>query len=415
MIRRIALPCILALTSACAVSPRRPADASDYVNDLVFPAQTEQLVMVERFVYDSPLLGVKLGYRRKDPRGDLVDVFIYPIRASRWSEEDAALVLDTAIRGVLEEIEVASRIEGGYELLGEARIEPYRLQSGGAVYEGRHLVVPARFSDGYEYDSHVFLFLQGDKYVKFRCRIPRSEFTRGVAPDYAVREILPALRVPPPSPWMQRLRTAFDGILAPGAVPSSPKEKKFSELFRTHYAGMDFPRVTYHVDLRHIESAGNPEVGVLLHYQPLDGRGDWVFVHVYAVSAEQRANDADRLLDGEIANIVDIARAVTEGASRVEWLAEPRIEPYRMELAGVVYEGRRIFIPFREGADRYDANGYLFVKAGWFVYIKCLMHQSSVSRLADEDYAVRELLPLLRPPTTERTSAAQDPVPAGAD
>jgi hypothetical protein len=194
----------LCLLSACATTSQRMPGVSDHPGDFRYPNETENLVLVDTHVYDEPLLGISLKYRDKTYHFDLIDVYVYPIGKVSW--EDAIPVLKEETARAVQEIDAAVKrgIYLSQQTYGGAL--EIALFAGTREYRGVKLQTEITTRENAVFASLIYLFIQQDKFIKFR--VSKIKAMDGISPDtdYALAEILAELVVPPESRYMAILR-----------------------------------------------------------------------------------------------------------------------------------------------------------------------------------------------------------------
>lgn len=177
---------------------------SDRPGDFRYPQETENLILAGKQVYDEPLLGASLKYRDKTYHFDLIDVYVYPIGKVSW--EDAIPVLREEAARAVKEIDAA--VQRGIYLSqrtdGEAR--EIALFADGETHRGVKLETEITTREKAVFASFIYLFIQQDKFIKFR--VSKIKAMDGISPDtdYAPAEIFAKLVVPPESRYMAALR-----------------------------------------------------------------------------------------------------------------------------------------------------------------------------------------------------------------
>ncbi len=190
---------IVALVAGCASQPK--IHSSNYERDLIAPNETENFIQVEKTIYPQPQYGVGMSYANKRHPSDHTTVYIYPIPSIDWSDNEATLAKE--MKPVLTEVD-AMVSHGRYDSATAAAESPFIFTANEQTYNG----LKAHFSFTTQqraYDSDAYLFIQKDKFIKFRVSFD-SELTANWNGDAAVKELLPLITVPDESPWMRENR-----------------------------------------------------------------------------------------------------------------------------------------------------------------------------------------------------------------
>ena len=199
---RLALPLLLlAVLSACAGSQKQTENI-DNISELGYPSETTNLVLVRDSVYENPLLGIGLSYRDKINATDLITVYVYPIQQKDWSEQQPLLLGETA--RVIAEVDYLIE-QGRYQSRTEPELSEFTMQHDERIYRGVKSAFQLTLANGDRFDSESFVFIEGDKFIKFR-----TSFNKDYTPDWSgdpvVEELLPELVVPPESDYMKLYR-----------------------------------------------------------------------------------------------------------------------------------------------------------------------------------------------------------------
>lgn len=194
----------LGLLISCATPSSKMPGISDRPADLRYPDETVNFLLAGKHIYEEPLLGVSLKYRDKTYHFDLIDVYVYPVGKVSWDDKISVLK-DEAAKAV-QEIDAA--VERGLYRSRRAGGEPLEitLVAGDKAYEGVKLETEITTRENAVFASFIYLFIQQDKFVKFR--VSKIKAMDGITPDtdYAPAEILAELVVPPESRYMAELR-----------------------------------------------------------------------------------------------------------------------------------------------------------------------------------------------------------------
>ncbi|MBN8429588.1 hypothetical protein JF535_01865 [Microbulbifer salipaludis] len=197
----IAIICCLTLASCASV---RPKNATDYESQLGYPDETRNFVIINKKVFDEPMLGVMLEYTNKQYTRDNIDLYVYPIANYSWSDTEETL--SGEMERVLAEVDQAIEY-GYYQGRGEETIEPFQFSVDGDNYSGLKASFELTDKNDVTHFSNAYVFLEKDKYLKFRTSF-NSIDTVPWNGDDAVKELLPTLEVPGESQYMADLRAA---------------------------------------------------------------------------------------------------------------------------------------------------------------------------------------------------------------
>jgi len=179
-------------------------ESSDYEADLEIPERVGSFRQTDREVSRDPFSGAMIRFNHKDFGFDRADVFVYPIRATDW--RDQRKTIENELDNVRAEIRYFEQEGFVKEVnLHDPEISEWSIDSNNRV---------VGFMDGYylrpEYDKSytaVYIFIEGDKFVKVRASFPETEEgASAAAPDDFVRELIQSITVPEESLFMARLR-----------------------------------------------------------------------------------------------------------------------------------------------------------------------------------------------------------------
>lgn len=172
-------------------------NTTDYEHELQYPKKTANLVFKELKIYDDPLYGAGLSYVDPEYPTDLITLYIYPIPATEWEDEQASL--QDEMNSVIEELNYA------YVRVSKENREPFSFEAKSKKFSGLKASFNTWMDDDTELNSNAYLFIAEDKFVKFRTSF-HALLTPDWNGDHIVQEILPELIVPPESPYMHKLR-----------------------------------------------------------------------------------------------------------------------------------------------------------------------------------------------------------------
>ena len=148
--------------------------ASDYPADLQYPEAIGDFYYEDMAVLPDPLYGTLVRYIHSTFSFDYIDTFIYPVRSAEWSNPEEAL--DSELDNFYAEMETAAESD-------EADVQNMALQEAESIIwptnngeiVGRRVIGSINIENGDIYDTYMYLFNQGDKFIKFRASFLRSE------------------------------------------------------------------------------------------------------------------------------------------------------------------------------------------------------------------------------------------------
>lgn len=174
---------------------------SNYQTDFNYPDDTENLVLVEQLTFEEPLHGASLRYENRFYDQDSIIVYTYPIRHFMLNNGD--MLLNQEMRQSF--VEIDETIERGlYDNRDDEVVEQFMLVQQDNSFYGLRGQTELTLNSGYTYTSYVYLFIQQDKFIKFRISLRNGEHRP--TPDNMVNELLPGLSVPQESSYMAQLR-----------------------------------------------------------------------------------------------------------------------------------------------------------------------------------------------------------------
>lgn len=201
MTRLGVLAVVLSVLMGCATSPQ--ADfSSQYDQKFIYPRETDNFVLVQKRVYDEPMLGVGLKYQDKGYAQDIIDLYVYPIALLEWQDMLAVLVLEA--KHALDDIDAGVE-QGYYQARRGEHMEIITIKAEGKKFRGVKLETEVVDKVGRRLASFIYLFSDEDKYIKFRVSMLKSGMKLPI-PDYVPHELLPKIKVPPESEFMAALR-----------------------------------------------------------------------------------------------------------------------------------------------------------------------------------------------------------------
>ncbi len=184
----------------------RPANASNYERDLVYPRETEYFVSEGNLVvYEDPFYGAAIAYVDKRDYPDIITVFFYPIPTTSWNN------LDVALNGEVEEFltELDNTVKVGvYQRRGQEVLSDFMINKNGQTYRGKKVHFDFANQQGTEFNADAYIFIQKDKFVKIRTSSPK-DFTPDWNGDLIAEELIPEFDVPDESEYMRKLRDEY--------------------------------------------------------------------------------------------------------------------------------------------------------------------------------------------------------------
>ena len=200
------------LLTACATNPsnqsgvktssQKQLPASDYEKLLVYPEKIYAMEFMSKHQFDDPLYGIQLRYAHTFSRDDILDVYVYPIPSTNWSDKLA--VLKAATDAVLNEISYAVE-QKHYQSAKPGEVQPIQL----AGKKGMKTPLDLVFDSGARYKSFVYLFIQEDKFIKLRFSLLLGNGEGLPSEDLLAEELLTNISVPPESAYMHDKRASF--------------------------------------------------------------------------------------------------------------------------------------------------------------------------------------------------------------
>lgn len=190
---------LLLLLGACA--NQRPKEAVDYSSLQVAPAETDSFVLINSKQFDQPELGAGYNYVDRKYPDDKISLYIYPIAKFDWTDIDSTLEEEMA--RVIAEINYA--VNAG--IYDSAKVEGdavYPVEIKGIQYQGRRAELKIEKGEQ-TLSSFAYIFIDEDKFIKFRISF-NAQLSPGWTGDEAVAELLPEIKVPPESAYMNQLR-----------------------------------------------------------------------------------------------------------------------------------------------------------------------------------------------------------------
>ena len=192
---------VVAAVQACATKGS-PLVASNYDTDLHAPHMADDLILMEKKIFEHPALGTMLRYLDQSNPTDNITIYIYPIDKISWENQNQTL--NTELRRSLAEIDQAV-MDGHYKAREQETISDFTFDINQKTFSGKKAQLNIINRQNQTYYSDIFLFVAKDKFIKFRTSFngEQSHFWTG---DEIVKSILPEINVPPESSYMKELR-----------------------------------------------------------------------------------------------------------------------------------------------------------------------------------------------------------------
>lgn len=175
--------------------------ASNYQSNLGLPGRIDNYVYENTFVYRDPFLGVNIRYQHQTDLYVYNDVFVYPIRATDWSDETK--ILQSEAMNVRKEIELLEK-----EKL--IKVLQFNDNTSVEIPDGTNKRTGLMFScswtneNGQMIVSYIYLFMSKDKFIKVRGSMP-DEFEDYNLDDF-VKQVVTSIQVPDEDVFMAKIR-----------------------------------------------------------------------------------------------------------------------------------------------------------------------------------------------------------------
>jgi hypothetical protein len=174
----------------------------DYENEIAFPEIIGNYFFSSKHIYHHPFYGIQARYSHKVFQFDGFDLFIYPIRQARYSDEQK--VLDNELDNIRDEIRLFAK---------EYEIKDLQISNGDDMTYSRNSVDNAvrvleshyTNTENNNVESLTFLMMQEDKFVKLRMSIINGQYDKNEIFD-AYSNIVSSITVPEESLFMARVR-----------------------------------------------------------------------------------------------------------------------------------------------------------------------------------------------------------------
>ena len=183
----------------------RPANASNYERDLIYPRETENFVFDGLVQYDDPFYGTAVSYIDKRDYPDIITVFFYPIPATTWRDQN--FIFNNEIDSFILELDRTVEV-GAYQFHGEGSRSDYTVKHQDRIYLGKKVHFEFANKQGLVFNADAYFFIQKDKFIKIRTS-SRKDFTPDWNGDLIVDELLPEFVVPDESEFMRELRDQY--------------------------------------------------------------------------------------------------------------------------------------------------------------------------------------------------------------
>ncbi|WP_341937621.1 hypothetical protein [Marinimicrobium sp. C2-29] len=187
-------------------TPERLAEAlksSDY-SQLDVPEELANYRQIDQYRYRDPFMGNMISFNHNQFAFDRIDVFVYPIRSTDWS--DSRQVIESEMENIRAEIQHMEK---------EGYIKDIELNASRASpWDSGQEEPMVGFMDGHYSNSQservytaTYTFVKEDKFVKVRASFPiTDEGSDMQAPDDFVQALLASVSVPEESLFMARVR-----------------------------------------------------------------------------------------------------------------------------------------------------------------------------------------------------------------
>lgn len=190
---------LISLLAGCA--QQNAKQGTQYNVAGLAPVETDNFILLRQHTYDQPELGVGYRYMDKKYTDDLIDVYFYPVQTFDWSDQKT--ILHAELNRTLKEIDYLVR-NGKYDASRLLDKSEFVFLLDGDNYSGVRAKMALDRMD-HQLLSYVYLFIEKDKYVKFRV-----SFDANLSPDWSgdalVKELLPQFNVPGESDYMRHKR-----------------------------------------------------------------------------------------------------------------------------------------------------------------------------------------------------------------
>ncbi|NMP17942.1 hypothetical protein [Thalassotalea sp. Y01] len=174
--------------------------SSDYEKDFQLTEKIGDFAINFKYVYTDPFLGASMRYHHQKYLSDYIDIYVYPIRRIEW--QDGRDALNEEINLVRQEIEYVIGQQQNLSVTTEDnQFIQLALEHGdtqGVFFDG--IISETGQEDLY---TSTYVFINGDKFVKFRATFPAS-FSKTF-----VEQALPLIQVPTESHFMAKLRDEY--------------------------------------------------------------------------------------------------------------------------------------------------------------------------------------------------------------
>lgn len=187
-------------------TPERLAEAlksSDY-SQLDVPEELANYRQIDQYRYRDPFMGNMISFNHSQFAFDRIDVFVYPIRSTDWS--NSRQIIESEMENIQAEIQHMEK---------EGYIKDIELNASRASrWDAEPGETMVGFMDGQYSNSQservytaTYTFVKEDKFVKVRASFPiTDEGTDMQAPDDFVQALLTSVSVPEESLFMARVR-----------------------------------------------------------------------------------------------------------------------------------------------------------------------------------------------------------------
>lgn len=177
--------------------------ADDYRNALRVPTHVGGFRHTDKHIYPDPFVGAQLRFEAPAGAAGVYDVFVYPIRRADWSDNDATLREEMIV--VAKDVELAQK-NGMYQRAEFEAPQAFQAVHGTHQRNGLHMRGQLQTNDGELLSSEVYLFIEKDKFVKFRLSTPATATLEPAQREAFVAELMASLQVPDESLFTANLR-----------------------------------------------------------------------------------------------------------------------------------------------------------------------------------------------------------------
>ncbi|GAA5444205.1 hypothetical protein Misp06_02391 [Microbulbifer sp. NBRC 101763] len=177
-------------------------EASDYHQTLNLPESVGEYVSNPLVLANHPLYGAQTRYVHRQFHFDSVDVFVYPIPNWNWEDPKSAQIRE--VERIRRELALVEREARWQSLdLGEEVSEIWSVH--GEATPVTRLSGHFLAADGERFDTHTYLFVRKDKFIKVRASFAGVGRNRAEVEAFA-RGLIANAGVPSESKFMAKVR-----------------------------------------------------------------------------------------------------------------------------------------------------------------------------------------------------------------